>query len=328
MKSEGLAKFFYLLRVHKMKIVFAFMSFAFFLIVLFPFDDLSDLVTEKVAHATQNQVFLRFEHLGLAFFPPSLKMDKVEVDTPFLPTLKASTMTLAPSIARLLAFSPGASFSASNLFKGALSGNVGTKTIKERQKIDFDVSYRKFDLLSAGDFFNLTWPIKGEVTVQTSGNLQPEFTDQPEAEMSVTIDNLILPNTLPANIPFVGGTQIPQINFSDVKLSGRLVGGEFVIENGTFGQDKDPFHGVVKGKMQVQFVRVGNQVVPQFGQYEFRIDLNMDRAFESELQKRLLIVYDQIGRFKTATGKGGRYLMRVAGSNFMNPPNITSISSL
>lgn len=328
MKNEGLAQFFYLLRLHKMKIVFAFFSFAFFLVVLFPFDDLSDLVTEKVAQATQNQVFLRFDHLGLAFFPPSLKMDSVEVDTPFLPTLKASSMTLAPSIARLLAFSPGASFSASDLFKGSLSGNVGAKTVKERQKIDFDVNYRKFDLLAAGDFFNLGWPVRGQVTVATSGNLQPEFADQPEAEMSVTIDNLILPNTLPATIPFVGGTQIPQIKFTDVKLSGRLVNGEFVIENGTLGQDKDPFHGIVKGKMQVNFLRVGTQVVPQFGQYEFRIDLNMDRAFETELQRRLLIVYDQIGRYKTATGKGGRYLMRITGANFINPPTISSISSL
>lgn len=328
MKNEGLAQFLFLVRLHKMKIIFAFFCFAFFLVVLFPFDDLSDLVTEKVAQATQNQVFLRFDHLGLAIFPPSLKMDAVEVDTPFLPTLKASSMTLAPSIARLLAFSPGASFSANELFKGNVYGTVGAKTEKERQKIDFDVTYNDLDLLAAGDFFNVVWPVAGQASISANGNLEPEFAAQPEAELKVTIDKLTLPNTLPANIPFVGGTQIPQIKFTDVKLSGRLINGEFIIENGTLGQDKDPFRGGVKGKIQVNFIRQGTQVVPQFGAYEFRIDLNMDRAFETDLQKRVMIVYDMIGRYKTATGKGGRYLMRVAGSSFQAPPNITSITSL
>lgn len=324
----GLSDLFVAIRIHKMKIVFGFFAFLFFLVVLFPFDDLSDLVTEKVAQATQNQVFLRFEKLGLSFLPPSLALNNVEVDTPFVSTLRASSMTLAPSISRLLAFSPGASFSASDLFKGELSGSVGAKTEQERQKVDFNVDYENFDLKTTGDFFDSSWPIQGRATVEIKGVVEPEFREQPEAELEITIDRLIFPNTLPATIPFVGGTMIPQIQFSKVRLLGRLINREFVIDSGTFGEEKDPFRGQIKGKMQLTFARMGQQVQPQFGPYDLRVELQMDRGFEADLQKRLTIVYDMIGRYKTVTGKGSRYMMRIAGVNFYNPPNISAISSL
>jgi type II secretion system protein N len=326
--SESMTEALLAFRNHKMKIVFAVFAFVFFLVVLFPYDDLSDLVTEKVAQATQNQVFLRFERLGLAAFPPSLALDQVEVDTPFLPTLKAASMTLAPSIARLLAFSPGASFSARDLFKGNLYGSVGTKTQKDIQKIDFSVDYEKFDLKTTGDFFDSSWPIQGQATIGVKGLVEMEFTEQPEAELEITIDKMILPNTLPSTIPFVGGTQIPQIQFSKVRLQGRLINREFIIDSGSFGEEKDVFRGLIKGKLQLTFVRMGQQIQPQFGPYDLRVDLQMDRGFEADLQRRLTIVYDMIGRYKTATGKGARYMMRVSGTNFYNPPNVTAISSL
>lgn len=322
--TEGILAF----RNHKMKIVFCVFAFVFFIFVLFPYDDLSDLVTEKVAQATQNQVFLRFEHLGLAVFPPSLALDQVEVDTPFLPTLKASSMTLAPSIARFLAFNPGASFSARDLFKGDLSGSVGAKKEKEVQKIDLSLDYDGFDLKTMGEFFDSSWPIQGQASVGIKGLVEMEFTEQPEGELEITIDKMILPNTLPATIPFVGGTQIPQIAFGKVKLQGRLTNREFIIDSGTFGEDKDALRGLMKGKLQITFVRMGQQIVPQFGPYDLRVDLQMDRGFEADLQRRLTIVYDMIGRYKTATGKGARYMMRVAGTNFYAPPNVTAISSL
>lgn len=326
--SESLSELLLLFRNNKLKIVFCFFAFLFFLVVLFPYDDLSDLVTEKVAQATQNQIFLRFEKLGFSPLPPSLALHEVEVDTPFLPTLKMSGMTLAPSIARLLAFNPGARFSADDLFKGYLTGSVGTKKIKDRQKIDFSIDYEKLDLKSAGDFFESNWPIQGQARIEAQGLVEMEFTDQPEGEIEINIEKMILPNSLPNSIPFVGGTSIPQIQFSKVKLVGRLINREFIIENGTFGEEKDIFRGALKGKLQLTLNRMGNAIQPQFGPYEIRVDLQMDRNFEADLQKKLTIVYDMIARYKTATGKGSRYMMRIAGSNFYLPPNVTSISSL
>ena len=56
-------------KIHKLKIFTVVFSALLFFVMLFPFDDLSDLVTEKVAVATNNQVFLTFERLNLSLFP-------------------------------------------------------------------------------------------------------------------------------------------------------------------------------------------------------------------------------------------------------------------
>src|SRR5690606_12011490 len=111
-------------------------------LVMFPVDDLGDVVTEKIAQATNNQIFLQFDRLGLAFLPPALEMEEVAVDTPFFPTLKASSMTLAPALGRLLTFKPGVSFNAEGLLKGNLSGSLGMVSGKNNPGVEFGLRYR------------------------------------------------------------------------------------------------------------------------------------------------------------------------------------------
>jgi hypothetical protein len=81
--------FFYVLREKKKMILLTILLIPLFAILIFPYDDLSDMITELIAQNSQNQIFVQFDDLGIGFLPPSLKMSNVSLDTPILPTVKA-----------------------------------------------------------------------------------------------------------------------------------------------------------------------------------------------------------------------------------------------
>ncbi len=326
--SDNISTFLIATRTHKMKVVFSVIAFVFFLVVLFPFDDLSDVVTEKIAQATHDQIFLRFDHLGIAFLPPALEMDNVTLETPFLAAVKASSMTLTPAIGRLLMLQPGVRFSAAALFKGDLTGSVGMVKKNNHDQVEFSTKYKNLDLLTISQFFESQWEVSGKANiVADNGIFDPSLTDPPKAELEVSAENVGLPNTLPANIPILGGTIIPTMKFSDVGVKGRLVNRELIIDESNLGGESDPFRGKVKGKLEVDFRQGPGGIYPQMGGYDLSLNIEMDRSFESDLQKRLPIVYDQITKYKSVTGKGSRYSLRLRSQNPMNPPEVTPIQA-
>src|SRR6185312_1616968 len=123
-------------------------------ILVFPYDDLSDMITELIAQNSQNQVFVQFDDLGIGFFPPSLKMSNVSLDTPILPTVKAKKLFLAPNIAGLLAFSPGFSASIEDVLKGDIQIDYrsGKKLPNDAREQNVKVSVDKIDLKSLTAF--------------------------------------------------------------------------------------------------------------------------------------------------------------------------------
>ena len=66
---EYVAKFFKLLKENKGKIFIMIVSAFAFIFVLFPFDDLSDLISSQVAKVTNNAVYVQFERLKMSLFP-------------------------------------------------------------------------------------------------------------------------------------------------------------------------------------------------------------------------------------------------------------------
>src|SRR4051812_29728975 len=97
-----------LFRNHKLKILVIISAFLFFLITLFPFRDIGDLITSQISEATQNQVYVDFKDLGLTLFPqPGLKMEGVTIDNPMFPTLAAENLFVSTSLLGLITFRPG-----------------------------------------------------------------------------------------------------------------------------------------------------------------------------------------------------------------------------
>lgn len=314
--GEQISKLLQQIRQRKKQILFAVMSFIFFVFFLFPFEDLADYITEQIAKNTQNQVFMTFSELGISLLPPGLSFDDVSVDTPVVPTLKASSLSLAPSIASFLAMKPGFVVKADGLFDGdaSLSYKTGKEINDElnMQNITIDISDASLNELA--NFASLPIPMQGSATADINSEVDPSFGTQPTSDYIVTIQNLKIPaSTVPTAL---GPLALPNVSFQNVNLKGRLVNGELFIEESQIGEASDSIHGRIKGKFALNISRIGTRVVPRFGAYELKLDLNFNRQAESEL-KLFLGFYD---KYRTVTGTGSRYAFQLNGSNFQAPP--------
>ena len=313
----------YVIRHQKKMLALALASALFFSIVFFPYDDLSDLISELIAKNSQNQVFVQFDQLGIGFLPPSVKMSNVEVDTPLLPTLKAGALYLAPSIAGFLAFSPGFSATIQDVLKGDLSlsyrGGKKVNNDLRMQKVSLDVS--KVDLSELSKYASLPCKLEGPLSMQVDSEVDPSFVEQPDGEYELSSGKLrVNPCVLVLQrLPF----PIPNINLSQIKIRGTIKAGVLAIEEGVLGKAGDTLHGRFKGRLGIRLVRSGSQVIPDISSYEFKLDLNIDKSAEKSLGV-YLIPFDS---YKTVTGAGARYALTLSAPNTQTPPNASPLGN-
>lgn len=318
-----LKPFLYVIRHQKKMVAVAFLSALFFFVLFFPYDDLSDLLTELIAKNSQNQIFVQFEDLGIGFLPPSIKMKEVSVDTPLMPTLKAGSLHLAPSIAGFLAFSPGFSVSLEDFMKGnvSLSYRAGKKINDnvQMQKVVADLS--GLDLKSLSRLSGLPVELEGQIFVDIDAQVDPNFVEQPDGEVQIKILKFRLPSsTVPT---MLGPASLPNTELKGIDLKGYLKGGELTIDESRIGEKGDTIQGRFKGRMGLRLSRHGGQIVPNFSSYEFKIDLNLDRAAEKNFGV-FLSFYD---KYKTVTGTGSRYALKLSGPHFQAPPQAAPLGT-
>lgn len=289
-----------------------------FSVLYFPYDDLSDLITELIAKNSQNQVFVQFDQLGVGFFPPAIKMQNVAVDAQILPnTLKAGTLRLAPSVAGFLAFSPGFSASIEDVMKGdiSLTYRAGKKINDSVQLQKIDLGLRKIDLKSLSGFISLPVDLDGAVYVQFDAQVDPDFVEQPDGAIEIRIEKFRLPaSTIPT---MMGPTTLPNMELSSILLKGQLKGSTLLIEDGSIGGKGETLDGRFKGKVGLRFTRQGSQIVPIWSSYEIKVDLNLDRTSE----KNFGIFLSFFDKYKTLTGTGSRYALKLSAPNFQTPPS-------
>ncbi len=314
----------YLFKQQKKAILLALFATVMFVIVFFPYDDLSDLITELIAEKSQNQVFVQFDELGVGFLPPSIKMSNVEVDAQVLPaTLKAGTMRLAPSIAGFLAFSPGFSATIEDVMKGdlSLSYRAGKKVNENVQLQKIDLGLEKIDLKSLANFMSLPVNLGGVISAQFEAQIDPNFVEQPDGEVQIRINKFHLAEgTVPTAM---GPILLPTMDLSNVSLRGQMRGAELMIDDGTIGGTGEVLNGRFKGKVGLRLIKQGTQVVPVWGAYEIKIDLSLDRTAEKSFGA-FLSLYD---RYKSLTGTGSRYALLLKAPNSQAIPTASSYSS-
>lgn len=313
----------HVIRHQKKAIAVALISAVVFAILFFPYEDLSDLISEQIAKATQNQVFVQFEDLGIGFFPPSIKMTKVEVDTPVLPTLKAGALRIAPSIAGLLAFSPGFSASIDDVMSGKihLSYRGGKKVNESTQMQKVSLSLSSLELKKMSSYAGLPCMMEGPFSADADTQIDPQFVEQPEGEYSLSTGKFHLnPCVLTIQrLPF----PLPMLDISSMKIKGEIKAGRLTITEGQIGKTGDTIYGRFKGTMGLRLSMQGRQILPQISNYEFKIDLNIDRSAEKSLGTYLSF-YDS---YKSLTGTGSRYALTLSAPNTFVPPNASPLGS-
>ncbi len=315
---EYVARFFKWLKENKGKLFIMVVSAFVFLFVLFPFDDLSDLISSQVAKVTNNSVYVQFDRLKMSLFPqPGVQMDHVYIESLRTPALSAQELVITPSISGLIQQKPYGSVSAKGLLKGDVNVSMGKGTRSdngvERHRIE--VSAKKVALNDIREFANLPILLKGQLNLETTALADLTFQEQPDVEVNLTINQFELP---PSNVNTpMGPLTVPELKLSSIELKGRLAAGRLVIESGTIGKPGDELQGTVKGDIGLTIVNRGGSFGQQIGAYNFDIDLRAKKSFQDKAG--LFLTF--IDGFKSPTADGAQYKFKLSASNPMMPPS-------
>lgn len=316
---EQLRSLLKIIREGKGKIFVMVLSALVFLFFLFPFDDLSDLISSQVAKLSNNSVYVQFEQLKMSLFPtPGVKMDKVYIESIRTPALSAEELVITPSVAGIIQQKPYGHVAAKGLLKGDVDVQVGkgTKTENGVERHKIEVTAKKISLHDLREMANLPILLKGQLDLQTTALADLSFQEQPDVEVDVVINKFELP---PSNVNTpMGPLTLPDLKLSSVELKGRLAAGRFVIENGTIGKPGDEIYGTIKGNIGLTIVNRGNGFGQQIGAYNFEVDLKTKRSF----QERAALFLTFIDGYKTPTSEGAQYKFKVSATNPMMPPSI------
>lgn len=314
-----------------------------FFVMIFPFGDLSDAVTSVIARNSNNQVYLQFDDLDLSVIPaPAVAATGVNADLLSFPTLSINFLKLRPAYLSLL-FSPLKLVKAargdmeSAMYAGVLAlahvradgimgGDVNLDLSPEKAEqgaltTRADIEIDQLDLNKLQEWSALPVKLQGKISADLGLKVNTAMQEQPEGEFSVKVAKFVLPAG--PVMTAMGPINLPTVSMANVLFRGRLAGGKLTLEEGTYGQKGEPAFGRIKGEMAMRFIPSGGgQVVPAIGNYNLTVDLNLTTNFEKELGFAFLLE-----NYKTPVQGGNRYLMRIQGTDFMNPPVITRVST-
>ncbi len=322
-----------------------------FFVWFFPFGDLSDLVTSTVARSTNNKIYLQFETLDLNLLPtPAISGHGISLETPAFPPVEAKWMKLSPSwlsivmnlwtIKKASSGDPEASAKMMSRLgitvfaQGLLGAEVEAKIRpgsggdqgSERSKVSLFVEH--LNLSEFQKWSDLPLKMQGQATLDTNVQFTPSLTEQPEqpeGEIDLRFSKFSM-NAGTVMVPFEGASMpisLPSLTLANVVLRGKLAGGKFSIDEGTFGQSKDPINGRIKGQIALKFVNDGMQVQPQFGPYNLNVDLHTSKTVDKEIGFAFLL-FDSA---KSSTPTGSHYLFSASGQGFGPPPSIVRLNS-
>lgn len=304
----------------KLRILLSVVCTLLFSLLLFPFNDLSDLISGQVAAATHNAVYLQFEKLSLSLFPRvGAQAEQVYVESIFFPGLKVDELTVTPSLRAALSQKPLGHVSLKGLFKGDVEASISSGGTSERgvELQRLDINAQKLSLQELRQIAQLPALMKGRMNIETSGTFDMTLTEQPELDLNLKIDQLEIPQT---NLPLgdMGEVSLPELKLSAVELKGKLSSGRLTIENLKIGsKSSDDLQGSVKGNMILNLRGVGGAPIPEFGAYTFEIDLQPSAGFQERAKffLGLLAPYQQ----------GNRIRMKVSGLRFGPAPSMTPL---
>jgi type II secretion system protein N len=310
---------FSVLRNHKRKAAIFLLLYLVFLYFLFPFNDLGDLVAQKVSDATSGQVFVNFDTLDLNLFPePGVALKNVTVETAFTPRLSAKLLTLAPSIAGLLSFKPGVNAHAESLFGGTvnLSTRGGEKSSqgKLKQKISLDLS--KINLADLVDLAQLPMKLTGLLSGSLDSQLDLDFIDQPSADMNISMAKVQLPESS-LNTP-MGPFDLPKLALNDILLDGHADKGSIDVSKLSIGKPGGDFYATATGKFDCSFQKLGNNISPRPGAYDFTVRMQVGDEFKNKLG-----VY--LGLLQSYSSGPNAYAFRITAANVYVPPTLSKI---
>jgi type II secretion system protein N len=317
----------------------------------FPFNDLSDAVTSAVSRATGNQVYVQAEQLNIHLIPqPAVSANNLHVETT-MPPIEAKWAKVTPGLFSILFSMPtiikaasgnpeagqalGSKLSVDVDAEGVLGGDVSLsmgagkkgESGKERSRVVLKVD--EVNLKDVGQWADLPVNLQGRLELATDMQFSPDMQEQPDGDFELRMSKFNMPAGT-VNVPMGEASlpiSLPALSLQNVTFKGRMAGGNLIIEEGLFGQSKDPLFGRIKGNINMRLYPTPQGVVPQFGQYNLTVDLNTNATVQKELGFAFLLLDSAKD---PQAGGGAKYLFRASGQGLgmmAGPPSITRVSS-
>lgn len=317
-----------LFRFHKMKFVAVILLTAVFGLLIFPFDDLGDLISAKISESTNGAWYVQFDELNLAFFPPGVSTERVIVESNTLPALNADTLDIKPWILGALTAKTGVALEAAGVFNGqvAVDYREGEKLPAGHRLQDIvlnaaDINLQQlFDYLRTGNLANLA--MQGSLGLQSTLKIDPSMGRQPVGDLTLQASGLSLPNPS-FNVPNLGPVLLPTLRLGKLNLQGKMNDGKLNIEDLAFGGPNEDLSGKIKGELGLKLNRDPSGVRPQFGAYNLRVDLTVKKDFiEANSKGPMGLVFAYINGFRQDSGQNARFNFTVSGPNFLAPAQL------
>ena len=316
---------------HKGKMVLTLFLSVIFFALLFPFNDLSDLVTAKISDATAGNVYVAFDKMDLSFVPLGLAVNNVSIETPLAPTLSMDALSASPWIAGLLAFKPGADVHAKGLFRADVDlgfKQTGKTTDGAAQTIDLNVAGLSLpavsEYLRAGNLLNLM--LTGNLDLATNIAIDSSFKTQPDGTIQATGKNFGLPSQ--SLMTAIGPMQTPQLKLGSVALKAKLGSSRLEIEEFSFGGKGQDLTGKVKGELGL-FVQADGRggAVPILKDYNLQVDMTASKSFmDPNLNPSSGLLGGFLGQYQTETPQGVHFAFRMKSPKIPGtPPELSAI---
>ncbi|MCB0378832.1 MAG: type II secretion system protein GspN [Bdellovibrionales bacterium] len=324
------------LRFHKKKILFFFGSIAICLVLLFPYDDLSDFVSQKISEVTRGSVIMQFDSLAFALLPQlGIRMSNVTFDSVYAPELKFDSIGFAPSLASLFG-GVGGKVVAEGLFGGGAEISVSRSNELDVDGTEFglDIEIDNLNLKELTQFLKdkmgVPYKALGVTNLDSKIHVDPSFKVQPKGDFELKLEKFNVPafvltvymgtgiNKVPMSIP------LPSLKISKVLLIGKISSGKIIINEAKIGDAKDDLKGTISGDFDVDFAPGGRA---QFKGYDVKLNLNVRDTLKQQLGFILTFIdnYQQIGeKYKFDSLEGVRYELSLSGRNLVQPPRVSS----
>ncbi len=313
-----------LLRFHKTKFLVLLLFVLLFLVVLFPFDDLSDFMTTKVSEASGGSVYVQADGLGLHWLPtPGVRLTSVLLQIVGLPNIASDELTLSPSFLALLRGALGADVFAKGLFKGnvdlTFEAAEKNKQGQRNQKIKLDASDIALSSLSSfirdmsiGDF-----KLGGALNIVGQAKIDPSFEDQPTGNVELSLKNFIFPSY----VIYMGGApmfNLPELKFKKSYIKTALADGKMQIDDITLGDDKDDLSCKLHGDIAIKLVK--GKPSPDLGAYNFNVEIKVLQKFYDQNSVLFALLKPS---FKKPMAGGQKFTFKISGDSFMSPPRMS-----
>jgi len=305
---------------HKMKIVMFVAFCMMFIVLFFPFSDLSDMVTAQVSEASGRTVYVQFDEMAFTMLPqPALKMTNVMAESPFLTDLTIGELSVAPSIFGAIRGKPHGRAYAEGLFEGILDVSVGSSSkINVPEAVSADVEFENFNLKelfkALQQPLNLPFQATGMGNLNAKVDLDPNMKSQPDGEFDLQAKGVQIPAFSIATPG--GGFPLPGLNLEKLILKGKLKNGKLVLNGVELGSAKDDISAKVTGELDMRVFPGGGTNV---GYYNLAVDMNIKDSGQARLGSMMFIIDGFIKKYSSTSLTGKRYAFRIQANGFQDP---------